>query len=1410
MRGTILCLILFAYWLATGVPGKADETGGQRYRDVNVRRVQRARSVENWSMDSTYSPRPEPSSPPTILPAESTSDVGISSTRSLSRNGIRGIEEERNMNEPSIKSTNKTLDHLIQLEDEALNTLLNWYAKHAKELLTPRERRQVVSIILKTRKSHYRRNEFYEHDRETNAKIQRVRRETKYSDRSDESNQHYTPTLLTQIPPNGKETTILNRENGSTEQQNDNGNSVNPTIPEHCECDVCTLVEWWQERNSYVCINSIGDWGCDCTWTINKDMSNYIVEDLLAEKLNWKQFIDINKYLGDFSLLNTQFGRLYEFVNASWYWGHDDDPISPRVTFERFEYVQGNNEIIGYMNIQCYITRFDFEKTLDINWFNETYHFEATNDIRMNVDGNITLKDADALVFNYVCWNFTCHRQLLGLTSNVIEYKDMLQNITNKFNYANYLNYHINEHMQYCRMFHIAANVIDNEKNMKILRDDDINNLNYLGIHILQKHYATLIEMYSRNNLDTIDSSKINDPLTRGVFDMGREIIALKEKQQDRPDVGYVKGTYDAQFSIPMTSGGACEKTGNSKITDTRWKTQLVEGKNLWRIKFDKDKVNNFCQSTNTQYDLYTYFHFNDGCYSNMLKDDEALTPPGGCITKKPYYCDVDKWDYIVGNTKFIKDPIEFIYTLDATRKIFISAKYEQRINMRGDLPVIKQEFEIVPGPNWNISIFGTSKKETIYFLHQGYIIEEFYLLITDALNTVYDIDDSVQYTIQWLDNFDNKPGIKPELRIAYLNEPRPAIFEYEGITYNAIKFKVSSPSMEDNIIGWQAYFDWRDYPMFQPYSNCREDLPCIKVVRQTYRYYHMTMSIGTSGWHGIYNDDWNKDYQRCFEDITGRWTYPPPAPAWIRADSFITINDDRWSNDVPFKYTFNITSNSNKPLAKYSKQGSGDRSIERYSSSENDIYNTLKLFDQRLTGVENALEQLIDIVEEISTPEEDDSPWTIIELAFSLYDMGDLIYNASKYVGSLIKKSYQFIKGKIKITKDKYINIAKYWAQAIQKKLKEKSLRHITDSGAYSPLHSIEKATIFNYVGNYRLKTLKDKNIKLEDRFSTHEQLFTNIGNTLRDDIISISQLNAAAYLHMQKLSFSSMKDFKIKFNIPNEAVPFGAIFVHSSPIDIISSIGGKYLSDKFSKEVNNVFLSNHNVKYPFHTSFSSFNIEAKDREMILVRRFGGISEASTVGPTNIKNPKIKIGIIRFEYNVKKDGSFDIINWKNTYKYQGEYYTEKDVDELFRSFTNKNTYAKYSKLSTDDKWNYLIYATERQYSTRDIIDGIPIANPIYISQLDRLFDYNQHYNNFNYNLLTRNCQSFVKAYIELATKGLTSRYIKDNNFEDFVRKFQQDVERYLRIPIAENLVSKVKNFVNKLYNTIASFQINI
>lgn len=1112
------------------------------------------------------------------------------------------------------------------------------------------------------------------------------------------------------------------------------------------------MVVYNETLQEYECINAIGDVHGPCEmnirrgtertydrFTLNDNCENIKFGSAqsisaLESSVDWRSIIDINEYLGDFTMLNSKYGSLYPFVNESIHWLANDEVIPPNVILERFEFTEGTGEQIDHITLQCFVERFDINEEKKLNIMNLPITLTPSSDVDMKVKTDVAEYNFNAFVLNQVCQKGICDTQILGLDMDAIYKNKLLVNVTTSGYYSGTINSYINEDFNFCRMAIVYERDITEQ--IQITHDTNVEVLNYVGTHILKMQYTAMVEIFSRTMLDTLDTADIQDTLLRNQFDLNREVIELKRTMERRPPVKTVDSIKDSFPILLKEKKGDCDTWASSK-----WKVRPV-----WSaMRFITNEWMTRCEGSRG------LFSINDGCYETTLPRDDACTNDNNIRFQK-----------VIAPSESTYIDSEIFTRINEDYSIYVIASYEQ--DYSGDPQVIMNGAgsENIISSTW-MWILG----RTTFRYAQGYRIKQAYLILNNAINVPYNIDTKAHMYVSWRDTF----SLNDQEVHGKFSEPAPAVLTLREKTYYGIKWNRFESDL-DNLIAFSRTYD-----------------------RLHYDYKYITHTAGYSYACG----QAFRKYQLYAPD-RGLIVGPSVScyPGTPVNTYYLYIEPDINNND---QIIYNIDVNLNTTLCNYESLESSDPTVEEYDVRYDDIVNQMSLFDQRLENVEEAVVDMADFIEEAEAP----SPWDIVDQAFSLLDLGDLVYSATKLVSSVVRKSFSFIKSKISQT----ITISKQWTERLKIKWNQRYRSHITSNSVYSPLNAVEKGSLYNYVGNYKIKKLENTGSFI-DTFAEYKNIFEAATNQLKTDVISLSQLNSGAYLRIQELAFDKLLNFYDKFRLNNTDIPFGAVFVHTSPIDLIKPIGGKYLSERYGKEVNNIFLSNRNVVYPFHTSFSSFNIETRDNDLILVRRFGGISEASTVGPTNIKNPKVKIGLIRFEYKVDATGSFKAMSWKDTNKFIDDPYTELDVDNLFKSFLSTNTYEKYKNLSTDDKWTYLLYTTERKYAKRNIVDGVPIANPMYLRQLDRLFDYNMMYNNFNYNLLTRNCQSFVKSYIELATNGLSTRYIKDKNYENFVEYFTRDVEKYLRVSIDKNLVEKVKEFGNKLYNVVASFKINL
>lgn len=270
--------------------------------------------------------------------------------------------------------------------------------------------------------------------------------------------------------------------------------------------------------------------------------------------------------------------------------------------------------------------------------------------------------------------------------------------------------------------------------------------------------------------------------------------------------------------------------------------------------------------------------------------------------------------------------------------------------------------------------------------------------------------------------------------------------------------------------------------------------------------------------------------------------------------------------------------------------------------------------------------------------------------------------------------------------------------------------------------------------------------------------------------DLIALL-LSDNVLLHIIKSNITSSIDAIKDF-------PFGKVETFSSPIEELGSIG-KIAHDKFKNEV---FSSSSSTKYPFHTSQKTSSLDLNDEgEWVFVERFSGIGEPSINGPTNFKNPKVKIGYIKIESIVKTDTSgnkyLELKNWKDTNKTPGEKYTKEDIDLIFDAFSSKH---EDIILTTDEKWNYIRKRVDVKYGARSIEETIPINNPAFLAFCDNLFDINTksgQLKTFKSNLLNQNCQTFVKTQASLFTSALDKLPYKitDAAYAEFLENFKSN-----------------------------------
>lgn len=508
---------------------------------------------------------------------------------------------------------------------------------------------------------------------------------------------------------------------------------------------------------------------------------------------------------------------------------------------------------------------------------------------------------------------------------------------------------------------------------------------------------------------------------------------------------------------------------------------------------------------------------------------------------------------------------------------------------------------------------------------------------------------------------------------------------------------------------------------------------------------------------------------------------------AWS-ADSKIAAYVDNLQTDkisVFVKSTENTTSQvrvkSNIELFKYFSSASDVTQVVDYSPMLDDIEQELISQKERLSGLEDRVTVLEDIIEKESEP----SFWDYLASINDVVGLGQFFYSSSKTIFATTKSAFRFLKSK----SAKFASVGEELASRLR--LRKKS------TSAYNPVEAINNGAVFNYISGYRPVKAKKGDAKFEsfDRITD----YLDETNNLHIDIHNLMQSNSGAYTTMS----SRILDQVDTSSLGIDKLGFNTLYVHKSPIEALKPIGSKFIADNFPTKLTENFLSNRVTRYPFHTSFSSYSVETNSkRQLLLVRRYGGIGDISTVGPTNgLKD--VKVGYLKSEFFISPTGKLQLKTWRDTEKFEGKMYSEQDVDQLFRSFVSPKTYdLTAAELTTDEKWKYINSKVQKKFNKRDVIDSTMLSNPLYQRTLDSLFDYNVNFGSFNYNLLSRNCQGFVKSYAQLVTKGITNTFIKDRDFSAFIAQFRENAARYLKESLDSGLVkdtfSKITYVLNK------------
>lgn len=438
---------------------------------------------------------------------------------------------------------------------------------------------------------------------------------------------------------------------------------------------------------------------------------------------------------------------------------------------------------------------------------------------------------------------------------------------------------------------------------------------------------------------------------------------------------------------------------------------------------------------------------------------------------------------------------------------------------------------------------------------------------------------------------------------------------------------------------------------------------------------------------------------------------------------------------------------------------------------------NDFTSFDSKLRELGTRID---DIDTRLSTIEDILSPsfsiWSVLEIIGTVSDFISMANSFRKYIKQFSKASAI----NFKIAKD--INsptigtsLADDLVECINPKINQNLdiSENVKYSSFYDIAHGYQKIESKN----------KDKNILdvIQKEISDYKEFtsFKVIDEDINDFLISNNVLSTKIKSDLYKVIDDPY--------IPNEVQRFGVIESYSSPLDTLGSVG-KYVHFK-AKNLPSTknFNSNTCIRYPFHTSARMRQVELNaDKEWVYTVRYTGIADESILGKSG-RSKNVKVGYVKQDYNIKKrDGRFylELKNWRDTEKAYGVNYNELDVDNLFKQFTSNKLYKEFKNENSDFKWNFIEQKIKIKYANRNLLQSVPIQNEAFFKVVDKFFDANfidGKFSPYKYNLLTQNCQTYVKVFTQLATQGfINDLNINDEGLLKFINEYTDIAKKYM------------------------------
>lgn len=466
--------------------------------------------------------------------------------------------------------------------------------------------------------------------------------------------------------------------------------------------------------------------------------------------------------------------------------------------------------------------------------------------------------------------------------------------------------------------------------------------------------------------------------------------------------------------------------------------------------------------------------------------------------------------------------------------------------------------------------------------------------------------------------------------------------------------------------------------------------------------------------------------------------------------------------------------------------------------SSNSEVFNSVAIVQQALpsfvqnddlSNVEQNLvflaNQVVSLDQRVTTLEElqDQSELGMLDLLglfSSAFDFAVNLYDKIKYmnkVASVARRALARETKKVESLADDF----------------GKEIKRLGMASDYDPVEAINQGAVYSY--QHGLTKAGFRNPESLSHVKIREVSYQHIlQNKL--DMREMMQIDPSFYLHCQKTIGSSVI-FPDSMHLPNHG--FGHVVALSTPIEQIPVVG------KVAYKVGNVFtntdsfLTNQYQKYLFHSSVSVRNFEIdSDQRLLYNIRFSGVGEPSIIGPTNAKNPRVKVGYVKVQYEVTPDNTLKLLNWDETKIVGDRTYTAEEVDQLFFSFSGKQS----SVMTTNDKWLYIATLTHRRISSRNVIDSIPLPNDIYLKTLDDLTFFSKVGNSFKYNLFSNNCQNFVKVFAQLATSGYSKLSLVASDFAEYVKMFSKNADSYVT-DYFKRAANYVISFSDKFVNNV-------